>query len=94
MHCRGGSRKVPAGGAAPTDKKEKLVTDSPNPMDPHKGFNLSTRILLHLRLDGVDQQVLALLRSACEKALNAEGIVLSQLEKDRLVKELARSIIA
>ncbi len=70
------------------------MANSNSTFDPSKGLDLSGRILLHLRLDGVDQQVLALLRTACDKALAAEGIVLSQVEKDRLVKEMAHSIVS
>ncbi len=58
-----------------------------------KGLNLSNRVLLRLRSSGVDQQVLMLLRTACDQALATEGAVLSQVEKNRLIKEIAGSIV-
>ncbi len=69
------------------------MMDSKSALDPHKSISLSSRVLLRLRQDGVDQQVLNLLRTACDQALAAEGMVLSQMEKDRLVKEIALSIV-
>jgi hypothetical protein len=68
--------------------------NSNNPIDPKKGLDLSNRILIHLRQGGVDQQVITLLRTSCDKALVTEGVILSQVEKDRLIKEIALSILS
>ncbi len=70
------------------------MENSANPIDPRKGLDLSSRVLLRLRKDGVDRQVLNLLRTACDQALAVEGIGLSQVEKNRLILEMAHSIVS
>jgi len=67
--------------------------ESNTAFDPGKGFDLRSRVLLRFHASGVDKQILTLLQTACDQALAAEGVALSQREKNRLIKEMARSIL-
>lgn len=69
------------------------MLNSSSQFDPRKGLDLPGRVLLRLRSIGVDRQILSLLQTACEQALSAESIVLSKVEKDRLIQEIANSIV-
>ncbi len=67
------------------------ITDAS--LDPRSYLDLKGRIIQRLLSEKVDQQILELIQAACEKGLKAEGIVLSRLEKKRLVLEMRKSLL-
>ena len=61
-------------------------------IDSLSGLELKGRVLRRLRSSGVDRQVLDLVRTSCESSLKTEGVVLSQVEKKRLVVEVFKAL--
>ena len=71
---------------------------SPNPFDPQNQnpfgsyFDLKTRIRKKMQPQ-VNQKILAVVSETYEQTLNAENIVLSRSEKQRLFKQLLPEIL-
>ncbi len=69
------------------------MPDVDGPIDLGPYLDLKRRVIRRLRSEKLNEHLLAMIRSACEKALEAEGVVLSRVEKKRLVLEVCKSLL-
>jgi hypothetical protein len=56
-------------------------------------FDLRRRLLQRLRSAKVKDQVLEVVQNAFEKALAADNLVLSRLERKRLLREVLKAVV-
>ena len=63
--------------------------------DDHSGsyFDLRRRLLQRLRSAKVKDQVFELVQNAFEKALEVDNLVLSRLERKRLLREVLKAVV-
>jgi hypothetical protein len=61
----------------------------PPSITPLPPSDLQTRLLRRLRADALPSRLLNLIQTACDEAVSAEGLVLSQPERRRLLHSLS-----
>jgi hypothetical protein len=69
-----------------------MLPQQHNSLDDPFG-QLKNRILLRIKEDQIDEQVLGLVKDAFTETLRTENILLSQAEHDRLFRAILREIL-
>ncbi len=62
-------------------------------MNSNSYRNLRKRVLGHLQAAKINDQVFELVQGAYENALSADGLVLSRVEKRRLLADVLKSVL-
>ncbi len=60
---------------------------------PGSYVELRTRLLKRLRADNINDQLLGILRNAYDSALSVEHLVLSRVERKRLMADVLKSVM-
>jgi len=55
---------------------------------------LMAQVRKDLREQRIEEDLIALVRGSMERALNAQNVVLSRVEKERLLTDVMRSVLA
>ena len=61
--------------------------------NPSSYFDLLKRITQLVQEKKIDQQILQIVQQAFEKELSSENVVLSRLEKTRLLQQVTRAVL-
>ena len=61
--------------------------------NPGSYFDLQKRVLQHVQSAKIEDQILTIVRTACEQALESENLILSRAENKRLLAQVLKSVL-